>query len=161
MLSAASLADGDLTGRATVRSRDEIGVMATAFNGMAERLQQMVEEQQRAERTLRSERDFVDAVLEIAGSLVVVLDRDGRIVRFNRACEVITGYTADEVLGRPCWELFLLSEDRTCIEEQFVDLTPSLFPQASECRWVARDGEQRRARTGGDALKHFRSPGRP
>jgi diguanylate cyclase (GGDEF)-like protein/PAS domain S-box-containing protein len=149
---AASLADGDLTGRATVRSRDEVGVMATAFNGMADRLQQMVEEQQRAERTLRSERDFVDAVLEIAGSLVLVMDRDGRIVRFNRACELTTGYTAEEVLGRLCWELFLLPEDRPCIEAHFADLTPSKFPETFECPWLTHDGEQLRIAWSNTAL---------
>jgi diguanylate cyclase (GGDEF)-like protein/PAS domain S-box-containing protein len=141
---AASLAGGDLTGRATVRSRDEIGVMATAFNGMAEQLQQMVEEQQLAERTLRSERDFVDAVLDIAGSLVLVIDHGGRIVRFNRACELTTGYDADEVVGRLCWELFLLPEDRPCIEAHFGDLSPEKFPQTFECPWLTKAGEQRR-----------------
>ncbi|MBB5897046.1 EAL domain-containing protein [Kutzneria kofuensis] len=149
---AASLAGGDLTGRARVRSRDEIGVMATAFNGMAEQLQQMVEEQQRAERTLRSERDFVDAVLEIAGSLVLVIDKDGRIVRFNRACELTTGYAADDVVGKLCWELFLLPEDRPCIEEQFDDLQPSKFPHNFECPWLTKAGEQRRIAWSNTAL---------
>ena len=133
---AASLAGGDLTGRAKVRSRDEVGVMATAFNGMAERLQHMVEEQ-------KSEGDFVDAVLEIAGSLVLVLDRDGDIVRFNRACELITGYSSEEVVGRLCWELFLRPEDRPCIEAHFNDLTPAKFPQNFDCAWVTRTGEHR------------------
>ena len=41
---------------------------------------------------LRKERDFISAVLSTAGALVVVLDRQGRIVRFNRACEKLTGY---------------------------------------------------------------------
>ena len=140
---AASLAGGDLTGRARVRSRDEIGVMATAFNGMAERLQHMVEDQQRAERTLRSERDFVGAVLDTAGSLVLVTDRTGHIVRFNRACEVTTGYDAEEVVGRLCWELFLLPEDRPCIEAQFAHLSPEAFPSDFECPWLTKAGEQR------------------
>jgi diguanylate cyclase (GGDEF)-like protein/PAS domain S-box-containing protein len=140
---AASLAGGDLTGRARVRSRDEIGVMATAFNGMAERLQAMVEEQQRAERTLRAERDFVDAVVDVAGSLVLVLDNRGRIVRFNRACELITGYGFDEVVGKACSELFLGPEDRTCVEAHFADLSPGKFPHNFECAWLTRGGDQR------------------
>jgi diguanylate cyclase (GGDEF)-like protein/PAS domain S-box-containing protein len=133
---AASLAGGDLTGRAKVRSRDEVGVMATAFNGMAERLQGMVEEQ-------RSGREFVDAVLDIAGSLVLVIDRAGRIVRFNRACELTTGYSAEEVVGQLCWALFLVPEDRPCIEAAFADLSPSKFPQNFECRWLTKADEQR------------------
>lgn len=42
---AAGIADGDLTRRVAVRSRDEIGVLADAFNRMGESLGQMTEEQ--------------------------------------------------------------------------------------------------------------------
>jgi transcriptional regulator with PAS, ATPase and Fis domain len=41
------------------------------------------------EEELTKERDFISAVLNTAASLVMVLDRDGNIARFNRACEVI------------------------------------------------------------------------
>jgi PAS domain S-box-containing protein len=40
---------------------------------------------------LGDERRFVDRVLDIAGSMVCVLDPEGRILRFNRACETVTG----------------------------------------------------------------------
>ena len=40
------------------------------------------------------------AILDTITNLVVVLDRQGRIVRFNRACERATGYTFPEVAGR-------------------------------------------------------------
>ena len=38
------------------------------------------------------------ALLETTDMLVVILDRDGRIVLFNRACEYVTGFTANEVI---------------------------------------------------------------
>src|SRR5579863_3989654 len=37
--------------------------------------------------SLAKERDFTSAVIETAGSLIVVLDPEGRILRFNRASE--------------------------------------------------------------------------
>ncbi len=46
------------------------------------------------------ERNFVSAVLDVVGALIVVLDREGRIVRFNRACECLTGYCFAEVKDR-------------------------------------------------------------
>ncbi len=49
---------------------------------------------------LRRERDFTAAILETAGSLVVVLDRAGKILRFNRACELLTGRSFARVAGR-------------------------------------------------------------
>ncbi len=50
-----------------------------------------ISEQLRAQVALRAERDFTEAVLETAGSLVIVTDRGGRIERFNRAAEQVTG----------------------------------------------------------------------
>ncbi|THJ25348.1 MAG: PAS domain S-box protein [Nitrospira sp. CG24E] len=68
-------------------------------------------ERKRVERMLQKERDFSDAVLETAGTLVVVLDREGRIQQFNRACEQTTGYSSEEVMGRHIWDLFLIPDE--------------------------------------------------
>ncbi len=59
----------------------------------------------KAQSVAEQERDMVAAILHSAAALVMVLDAQGRIVRFNRACENLTGRTADEVAGRPAWEL--------------------------------------------------------
>ena len=56
-------------------------------------------ERLRAEAALKAERDFSAAVVDTAGSLVMVLDPQRRIQRFNRACERLTGRTEAEVLG--------------------------------------------------------------
>ncbi|MEV4314297.1 EAL domain-containing protein [Actinocrispum sp. NPDC049592] len=140
---AKELADGDLTRRVDdVRSRDEIGDMAEAFNGMAQRLQEMVEEQQRSEEKLRAEHDFVDAVLNVAGSLIIVFDRRGHIIRFNRTCEITTGYSAEEVTDRPFWELFLPPEQHAPAAEFFTDVSDDTFPRNFEHTWIRRDGRE-------------------
>jgi PAS domain S-box-containing protein len=51
------------------------------------------------EEALQQERNVVSAILDTVGALVVVLDPEGRIVRFNRACELTTGYSLEEVCG--------------------------------------------------------------
>ena len=63
------------------------------------------------ERALHRERNFVSGILDTVGALVTVLDQDGRIVRFNRACELTTGYSFEEVRGRCIWEYFLMPEE--------------------------------------------------
>ncbi|HEU4383346.1 MAG TPA: ATP-binding protein [Anaeromyxobacteraceae bacterium] len=100
--------------------------------------------QERAERAaLRTERDLSAAVLDTAGALVVVLDREGRVVRFNRACERTTGWGFEEMRGRPIWDLLLLPEEREPVRRVFAELADGRFPSTFENYWLARDGSRR------------------
>lgn len=92
---------------------------------------------------LQIERDFIAAVLETAGSLVVILDREGRIVRFNRACEQITGYTIDEVRGKAIWDLFLITEEIMAGKASFEKVRAGELRTESEIHWRAKDGTVR------------------
>ena len=102
-----------------------------------------VTERAEAVEQLRRERDFVSAVIDIAGVLVVVLDPDGRIVRFNRACEQTTGYTFDEVKGKALWDFLLLPEEVAGVKEVAQGLRSGNFPSRHENYWVTRSGERR------------------
>ena len=53
----------------------------------------------RTEEALEEERNVVTAILDTVGALVIVLDPEGRIVRFNRACERSTGIHVRGGLG--------------------------------------------------------------
>jgi PAS domain S-box-containing protein len=97
----------------------------------------------RAEEELQEERNFVAAVLETVGALVIVLGADGRIVRFNRACEQISGYSATEVTGKRMWDLFAAPEDRAGFEAVFDCLRAGEPTPLFESRWVTRDGDDR------------------
>jgi len=59
-----------------------------------------------ANRQLVIERDFISAVLETTPALMVVLDPEGRILRWNRACEEFTGMSHLQAIGTPLWEIF-------------------------------------------------------
>ena len=58
----------------------------------------------KAERDLARERDFSNTLLNIAATLIVVLDHSGAITQFNRSCEQLSGYLLDEVRGKHLWE---------------------------------------------------------
>ncbi len=73
--------------------------------------QQLVLAGQRLERALAIERGFLATALESVPALVVVLDRAGRILRWNRACELLTGLLLDEVAGKPFVESLLTEQD--------------------------------------------------
>jgi PAS domain S-box-containing protein len=99
--------------------------------------------QKETEAALRRERDFTDAILHVLDALVVVLDREGQIVRFNHACEKLTGYLEPEVQGIPFWNVFLLPEEVAQVRGVF----DALIAQRGDLRcsnyWVTKGGERR------------------
>jgi PAS domain S-box-containing protein len=92
---------------------------------------------------LRADRNFTAAVLDSAGALVVVLDSQGRIVRFNRACENLTGYTLAEVKGRLMWDLFLVPEEVKSIKALFANLLAGHLPIEHQNYWLTKEGSRR------------------
>jgi two-component system, sensor histidine kinase and response regulator len=85
---------------------------------------------------------FANAVVDTAGSLVMVLDPQGRIERFNRACEELTGRSEAEVRGRPPNTL-VAEHDRDRVQETMSRARPEDFPVAFEIEWIAADGSHR------------------
>src|SRR5271169_4725325 len=97
----------------------------------------------RVEEELQKERNFVSTILDTVGALVVVLDDKGRILRFNPACELTTGYSMEEVQGKCLWDLFLIAEEAERFRAVFEVLRTDLLPQAYQSCWVTRHGDQR------------------
>ncbi len=91
---------------------------------------------------LRQSRDFVDALLDTVGALVLVLDRDLRVVRFNKACEEVSGWTSEEVLGRRVVELVVPSDQQAAVDQRLLDLVSTGTAQTAENDWVSRDGQR-------------------
>jgi diguanylate cyclase (GGDEF)-like protein/PAS domain S-box-containing protein len=97
-----------------------------------------------AERAAQvEERRFSDAVLEIAGALVCVFDGEGRILRFNRACELLTGYSFEEVRGRPFYEFLVPPAEIEAVRDDLARLRPGQPPTQNENNWITRDGRLR------------------
>ena len=92
---------------------------------------------------LRQEALFVSALLDTAGALIVVVDREGRIVRFNRACQEVTGYSEAEVRGRRVWDFLLIPEEVDPVKGVFQKLLTKRRPLLYENHWVAKDGRRR------------------
>ena len=65
------------------------------------------------EEALRRERDFAESLVETAQAIVLVLDAEGRIVRYNRYMEEISGIVLDEVRGKSWFETFIPRTQRS------------------------------------------------
>ena len=96
----------------------------------------------RTEDALTRERDFSNAILNIAAILTVVLDHNGVITRFNRSCELISGYSADEIIGKRLSDTHFFEPEIT--SENIRKLLSDDYPGTYETVLVSKDGERRR-----------------
>jgi len=113
------IADGVLgsvagpTREAIVRILDlELAVMLEAYkDSFVERIEQAARQERRdlGSALELAEQRYVSAV-ELAGVIIVGLDRDGRVQLFNREAERVTGYARDEVLGQHVVEALRLDD---------------------------------------------------
>jgi len=114
------------------------------LHGEAEELRAQVAALQarieRSERDTRRERVFSAEVLEVIAALVVVMDCDGVIVRFNRACEVATGFSREEILGRRIWDVLIVPGESDGVQRVFDRLAAGMFPSEYENYWRKKDG---------------------
>src|SRR3989339_362695 len=92
---------------------------------------------------LKKERNFSSAVLDTVGALVIVLDRQGRIVSFNKTCEYITGYSVKEVFSKYIWEVFIIPEEIKPVKDTFARLVGTKLSSKFENYWVTKDAKRR------------------
>lgn len=115
-------------------------------------IMQDITERKGMETALQQERDFISAVMHTLGALVVVLDREGRIIQFNHACETITGFSFAEIEGRLLWDALLLPEELDSVRTVFNDLRRGMFPNEHDNYWRTKDGGRRLIHWSNNAL---------
>gem|GEM_PF-3185176 len=108
-----------------------------------------------SEEKLRRERNFINAVVQTTGGLIVGLNIEGRIQLFNRACEKATSYKLNEVKGRVFWDFLLLPEEKEPVKRVFKEIQEGSFSADMEFEnyWVTRDGGRRFIRWANSALR--------
>lgn len=89
------------------------------------------------------ERDFIDVVLDAAGTLTVVYNREGQIICFNRACEQATGFSSKEVIGKYVWDLSPSEEEAQMVRREFGRLGIGRSANRFETFWARKEGGKR------------------
>ena len=93
------------------------------------------------EDELTKERDFSNAILETAASLIIVLDKEGEITRFNRACEETTGYSFDEIKGVRLSDAPFIASG--IARENIDKLFNGHYPVVYETTWSSKGGDKK------------------
>jgi PAS domain S-box-containing protein len=94
-------------------------------------------------REIEREQEFVATVVNTAPAIFVLVDAEGRIVRFNTTCERLTWYPDDDkVRGRPFWEVFVAPDDHEAARRVLASLAAGAPMVEQEMRWQAKTGEE-------------------
>jgi PAS domain S-box-containing protein len=97
------------------RAEEERAVQAQALEMQNRELIAQAEALERGQALYRS-------VVETAGSAIVGLDRDGRVIEWNREAEALYGVSRDEALGQVYIEAFVTERHRDTMRRGIVDI---------------------------------------
>lgn len=122
---------------------ERIERLALSNTRLNEQVQQAHHDRQKVESDLRREREFNSAVLDIITQPIVILDIQGRIIRFNRGCEIATGYTLEDVQNQLLWDILVVPEDVEAIQTVFANLRSGISHNTYETHWLTKSGDKR------------------
>jgi PAS domain S-box-containing protein len=93
--------------------------------------------------TSQRERNLITAILNAARDLlVIVLDRKGCVLQFNRAAQELTGYSLEEVTGKPLWDFLPIPEEKTQVKRGVEELLRG-GEAHGETHWLTKQGRRR------------------
>ncbi|APB34528.1 sensory box histidine kinase/response regulator [Gloeomargarita lithophora Alchichica-D10] len=102
-----------------------------------------IQARQQAQQTANQETHFTEAIFQTTQALILALDGDGRIVRWNQFCEILSGYTLAQVNHQPFWERLVPPEEQAQMQERFLGILTGSAMTGHENHWLTRTGEQR------------------
>ena len=92
---------------------------------------------------LEREQRFTATVVNTAPVIFLLVDAEGRVVRFNSTCEELSGFADDEsIRGQQFWDVFVDPADRINAREVLNALDAEAPVVEQKLRWRSRDGAE-------------------
>ncbi|MDH5718258.1 MAG: PAS domain S-box protein [Spirochaetia bacterium] len=101
-----------------------------------------ITERKKIERNLKRERDFSTAIVDSAGTIIVVLKPDGKIIRINKTAEKISGYQQEEIINKNIFDLFILEKEKSIVKKNFDNLLKIKNTVEFESYWLTKQKEK-------------------
>jgi len=101
-----------------------------------------ITDRKKAEENHRKTRDYLEGLINFANAPILVWDHEAKITRFNHACERLTGYEAQEIIGKN----FSLLFPETSKAKSLINVLDTLKGQywvSEEIPVLCKDGNSR------------------
>jgi PAS domain S-box-containing protein len=119
-----------------------VGPVIGWLSDLRQRMERELIERRQMEEALQAERDFAESLIETAQAIVLVLDLEGRIVRFNRYLEEISGYSLEEAQGQDWTTTFLPERDHKRARQLLADAIANRQTRGNVNAIVTKDGRE-------------------
>jgi PAS domain S-box-containing protein len=97
----------------------------------------------RAEEKIEAQRRFASSLIDHLPALLVVVDHEGRLIRFNHTCEELTQFSEGEIRGQFLWQAVAAPAEMELAEQQLLEILAGEFPAHSQSNWCLRDNSIR------------------
>jgi PAS domain S-box-containing protein len=101
-----------------------------------------ITERKKVQEALKEERDFSKNLIEVAQTIILVLDTEGRIVSFNPYMEELSGYKLNEVKGKDWFTTFLPECDYDKIRKLFREAIENIQTKGDINPIISKDGQE-------------------
>jgi PAS domain S-box-containing protein len=105
-------------------------------------LERAVATRDEAQAELRATVESLHALIDTAGSAILFLSPEGRVLEFNRTAEHLSGYSRSEALGSDFIERFVAEGERERSHQQLEHVLGGARLQAYESDILTRDGQR-------------------
>lgn len=88
-------------------------------------------------------RILADAAIDQAPALFVITDPRGRLLRYNKACADLSGYSMVELANPQLWRKLVPPEERASVARTIDTTSGEPFPRSNLNHWITKKGERR------------------